>query len=112
VPKDVDIDELEDVEDVEEDFVVDLSGRIVPDQFDSAGNVVPDNSNHREGPPPKKVRAQFGRKRSHNEQIFVTPCGEIVARETFYGTEAVSSVVVSISLHADAYPCHLATYRR
>lgn len=42
---------------------------------------------------PKKIRAQFGRKRTHNEQIIVAPCGIIIARETFYGAEAVSSVV-------------------
>ena len=46
----------------------------------------------------KKVRAQFGRKRTHNEQIIVAPCGMIMARETFFGAEAVSSVVVSASL--------------
>lgn len=96
VPKDVNVDKLEDVEDVEENFVIDPSGRVVPDQLDSAGNIIPDNNDHREGPPPKKVRAQFSRKRSHNEQIFVTPCGEIVARETFYGAEVVSTVVVSM----------------
>lgn len=41
-----------------------------------------------------KVHAQFGRKRTHNEQIIVTPCGMIIARETFYGAEAVGTVVV------------------
>jgi hypothetical protein len=46
-------------------------------------------------PKPKKIRAQFGRKRSHNEQIIVCPCGIILARETFYGAEGVASVVVS-----------------
>jgi len=45
---------------------------------------------------PKKLRAQFGRKRTHNEQIIVAPCGMIVSRATFYGAEAVSSVVVSV----------------
>lgn len=43
----------------------------------------------------KRIRAQFGQKRTHNEQIIVAPCGMILARETFYGAEAVSSVVVS-----------------
>ena len=42
----------------------------------------------------KKIRAQFGRKRTHNEQIIVCPCGIIVARETFFGAEAIPSVVV------------------
>ncbi|TCD66467.1 hypothetical protein EIP91_001347 [Steccherinum ochraceum] len=40
----------------------------------------------------KKIRTQFGRKRTHNEQIMVAPCGVIGARETFYGAEAVGSV--------------------
>ncbi|KAF8968974.1 hypothetical protein BDZ97DRAFT_1654410 [Flammula alnicola] len=44
----------------------------------------------------KKLRAQFGRKRTHNEQIIVAPCGMIMARETFFGAEAVSSVVEMI----------------
>ncbi|KAF8166839.1 hypothetical protein BJ912DRAFT_1025855 [Pholiota molesta] len=41
--------------------------------------------------PKKKIRAQFGRKRTHNEQILVAPCGMILARETFYGAEAIST---------------------
>jgi hypothetical protein len=43
-----------------------------------------------------KLRAQFGRRRTHNEQIIVAPCGMIIACETFYGAEAVTSVIVSI----------------
>jgi CxC6 like cysteine cluster associated with KDZ transposases len=43
----------------------------------------------------EQVRAQFGRRRTHNEQIIVAPCGMIVARETFYGAEGVGSVIVS-----------------
>ena len=45
--------------------------------------------------PGTKVRAQFGRKRTHNEEIIVAPCGVIIARATFYGAEAISSVAVS-----------------
>jgi hypothetical protein len=43
----------------------------------------------------ERFRAQFGRRRTHNEQIIVTPCGIIIARETFYGAEGVGSVIVS-----------------
>jgi hypothetical protein len=43
----------------------------------------------------ERIRAQFGRRWTHNEQIIVTPCGIIIARETFYGAEGVGSVVVS-----------------
>ena len=42
----------------------------------------------------KRLKAQFGRKRTHNEQVLVAPCGIIIARETFYGAEAISSCVV------------------
>jgi len=49
--------------------------------------------------PPRKLRAQFGRKRTHNEQIIVAPCGIILARETFYGAEAVATVVVRSISH-------------
>ena len=46
------------------------------------------------------IRAQFGRRRTHNEQIVVTPCGVIIGRETFYGAEGVGSVVVrNLSLY-------------
>ena len=42
-----------------------------------------------------RIRAQFGRHRTHNEQLFVAPCGMIIARETFYHSEAHYSVIVS-----------------
>jgi CxC6 like cysteine cluster associated with KDZ transposases/CxC5 like cysteine cluster associated with KDZ transposases len=37
----------------------------------------------------RKICALFGRRRTHNEQIFVRPCGIIVARATFFGSETV-----------------------
>lgn len=43
----------------------------------------------------ERIRAQLGRRRTHNEQIIVAPCGIIIARETFYGAEGVGSVIVS-----------------
>lgn len=46
--------------------------------------------------PKKRVRARFGRKRTHNEQILVAPCGMILARETFYGAEAIGTCAVSL----------------
>jgi len=46
-----------------------------------------------------KIRTQFGCRHTHNEQIIVAPCGMIIARETFYGAEAVSTVVVSCFLY-------------
>jgi hypothetical protein len=43
----------------------------------------------------RRVKAQFGRRRTHNEQLLVRPCGVIFARATFFGAEAVSNVLVS-----------------
>lgn len=44
----------------------------------------------------RKFKAQFGRRRTHNEQTLVRPCGVIFARATFFGAEAVSNVLVSL----------------
>lgn len=44
----------------------------------------------------RKLRTLFGRRRTHNEQIFVRPCGMIVAHATFYGSESVSQTVVCL----------------
>jgi hypothetical protein len=92
---DVGLDELADVDDKVEEFMVQDTGCIIPDELDAEGNVVSDNSKHTGAKPLKKVHAQFGRKRSPNKQIFVAPCGDIIARETFFRAEPVSSVVVS-----------------
>ncbi|KZT50698.1 hypothetical protein CALCODRAFT_444209 [Calocera cornea HHB12733] len=43
--------------------------------------------------PPSKPKARFGRRRTHNEQLIVRPCGIIVGRATFYGAESLSAVV-------------------
>ena len=42
----------------------------------------------------KKIQAQFGCWWTYNEQIIVAPCGMIIAHETFYGAEGVTSVIV------------------
>jgi hypothetical protein len=42
----------------------------------------------------KKIKAQFGRRRTHNEQTLVRPCGIIFARATMYSAEAVSNFLV------------------
>ncbi|KDR69915.1 hypothetical protein GALMADRAFT_76807 [Galerina marginata CBS 339.88] len=44
----------------------------------------------------KKFKAQFARRRTHNKQTLVRPCGVIVARATFFGAEAVSNVLIFI----------------
>jgi hypothetical protein len=45
----------------------------------------------------RKIKAQFGRQRTHNVQTLVRPCGIIFARATFFGAEAVSNFLVSVS---------------
>ena len=42
----------------------------------------------------KRVKAQFSRSRTHNEQFIIAPCGMILARETMYFAEAISNVAV------------------
>ncbi|KAG1890516.1 uncharacterized protein F5891DRAFT_964873, partial [Suillus fuscotomentosus] len=46
--------------------------------------------------PMARLRAQFGRKRTHNEQLIVSPCGMILAQEMFFGAEGVASVIEMI----------------
>ena len=42
------------------------------------------------------LKAQFGRRRTHNEQTLVRPCGIIYTRATMFGAEAVSNFLVRI----------------
>ncbi|EPQ54160.1 hypothetical protein GLOTRDRAFT_44279 [Gloeophyllum trabeum ATCC 11539] len=49
------------------------------------------------GKPPtgnRKYKAQFGRRRTHNEELCVTSCGVIIGRATFFGSEAPNGVRV------------------
>jgi hypothetical protein len=43
-----------------------------------------------------KSRSQFGRRRTHNEQLCVCSCGIIVGRTTFFGSEGIENVLVSL----------------
>ena len=47
----------------------------------------------------RKIRALFGRRRTHNEQIMVRPCGIIVARQMFFGSETTPQTVVSAQFY-------------
>jgi hypothetical protein len=42
----------------------------------------------------RKLRFMFGRRRTHNEQILVHPCGMIVARKTCNTSEGLKEIVV------------------
>ncbi|GJE85268.1 hypothetical protein PsYK624_013470 [Phanerochaete sordida] len=79
--------ELEELEAAEVEFEVDSDGRVVPE--DLSPEACPDKPT--EGN--RRIWAQLGRKRTHNEQIIVAPCGVIIARVTFYGAEAPYTVV-------------------
>ena len=80
------ISQLVDDDNTEEEFDFNSRGQIIPveEQLESTRKTT------------RTLRAQFGRKRTHNEQIFVAPCGIIIARETFYHAEAIYSVIVRL----------------
>lgn len=44
----------------------------------------------------RSLRATFGRRRTHNEQLGTRPCGIICFRETFYGSETTPQVLVCL----------------
>lgn len=44
----------------------------------------------------RKLRAYFGCRRTHNEQIIMRPCGVITSRASLYGSEAISAVHVRL----------------
>jgi len=81
------LDDIVDEEVVEEEFLVNGNESVRP-----AGSA--ETTNFPQLQVKKRLKAQFGRKRTHNEQVIVAPCGIILARETFYGAEAISSCVV------------------
>ena len=74
----------------EQEFLVDANGKILPNSDANTTQPCPDKPETGN----RRLRAQFGRKRTHNEQIIVAPCGVIIARTTMYGAEAVTSVMV------------------
>jgi hypothetical protein len=103
-PMEVDneIQHAEDVEDEVEWYEVNQSGKVsvhsklnpgtVGAEDDAMEPVVPCPSKPATGN--RTIKAQFGRRRTHNEQTLVRPCGIIYARATMYGTEAVSNFLV------------------
>lgn len=42
----------------------------------------------------RTLRARFGRRRTHNEELCVASCGVILGRATFFGSEAPNGVRV------------------
>lgn len=45
-----------------------------------------------------KIRARFGRRWTHNEQLCVATCGVVLGRMTMYGSEAISGIKVGLNL--------------
>lgn len=75
-------------EGIEEGMTVDVEVNLCPQKPES-GN--------------RKVIARFGRRQTHNEQLMVRPCGMIIARATFFGSETVPQTVVSIIIFSFQY---------
>jgi hypothetical protein len=83
--RDIDnIAELADEPNVNEGFHLDEQGGAHP-------AIAADNTH---AVPRKKIKARFGRQRTHNKQLIVASCGLIIARQTCFGAEEVASVVV------------------
>jgi len=99
IAEDVDLGELIDNEE-EEEFEVDeeLVHGIDDGVSDLRGASPPPPSTEGSTGTKKRISAQFGRRRTHNEQILVAPCGIILARETFFGAEAIATCAVSFCL--------------
>lgn len=53
----------------------------------------------------QKIRAYFGRRKTHNEQFMMRPCGVILSRCTFFGSEAISGVYVSAQFVSIVFMC-------
>jgi hypothetical protein len=94
VAEDVDLATFADDDDDEQAFELDEHDRVLLDLSPGASEAASPLAVSTPSPK-KRIAAQFGRKRTHNEQILVAPCGMILARETFYGAEAIATCVVS-----------------
>jgi hypothetical protein len=97
-----DVDEPMVVDEVaEQEFDVNNEGLPMPDRTQNGADLATTTATvtaaATTGQPSKRMKALFGRHRTHNEQLIVAPCGMIMARETFYGAEAVPTVVVSLN---------------
>jgi hypothetical protein len=72
----------------EEEYELNETGTLALPVVDSSSDPTP------EQPTRRRLKAMFGRQRTHNEQLMVAPCGMIIARQTFFGAEGVASVKV------------------
>lgn len=86
-------------------FEIDGAGNIMAHTMDHPGTVGSENDATISETCPSKpaagnwiLKAQFGHRRTHNEQTLVRPCGIIYAWATMFGTEAVSNFLVCCRL--------------
>jgi hypothetical protein len=49
----------------------------------------------------RTVRAEFGQKKSHNEELAVTSCGVVIGRKTFLGSEGPENILVCYNYLVD-----------
>lgn len=70
--------------------LVDASGQMVEEVPSTCDGKSPEGN--------RKLRARFGRRRTHNEELCVSCCGVILGRATFFGSEASNGVRVRVSL--------------
>jgi hypothetical protein len=42
----------------------------------------------------RQLKAYFSKRRTHNEQLMMRPCGVVLSHATFFGSEAISAVNV------------------
>jgi hypothetical protein len=93
-------DESPDTVDTAEDiktFHLDNTGRLHIHSDDNPGSVgITDEACEASKSPTgnRKYKVFFGRRRTHNLQTIVHPCGVIVAQAPFYNAEAVSNILV------------------
>jgi hypothetical protein len=61
----------------------------------------------------RTIRARFGRRRTHNDELCVASCGIILGRTTFYGSEAPSAVrvcFIQFTLSSTQFTMHMQAF--
>jgi len=66
-------------------------------RHDQEVEITADDCNGKSSSGNRTIRARFGRRRTHNDELCVASCGVILGRATFYGSEAPSAVRVCFS---------------
>jgi hypothetical protein len=81
--------------DAEEEYELNETGTLaLPVTVVDGGDPTPAVNVGHGQPTRRRLKAMFGHRRTHNEQLMVAPYGMIIACQTFFGAEGVISVVV------------------